>query len=353
MSLRLALIGLFLPAGLLAQHADPAWPAPVGDTTRVIRRIVLGSCAHQDKRQPLLDEARSLEPDLFLFLGDNLYGDTRNMGVLRKKYRKLGRKREHRELRASTTALAVWDDHDYGENDAGRHYPQREASKRIFLAFWGEPEDSPRRRHPGIHHALHFGPLDRRVQVILLDTRTFRDDLLPNDGLDGHKNDYRPNPSPDSTFLGAEQWAWLDSVLRLPARVRVVMSSNQFAHAYNGWESWTNVPHERERMLETIRRQRAEGVLFVSGDVHWGELSRLEAPGLYPIHDLTSSGITQTWPDTEPNAHRVGEVVRENNIGILDIDWSSESPSLRFRIRDERGADRVDHQVPLDLLRMP
>jgi alkaline phosphatase D len=70
--------------------------------------------------------------------------------------------------------LAVWDDHDYGANDAGAEYPMKAESQRMFLDFFGVAGDSPRRRRPGIYDARVFGPPGRRVQVILLDLRYFR-----------------------------------------------------------------------------------------------------------------------------------------------------------------------------------
>jgi alkaline phosphatase D len=289
-------------------------------------------------------------PDLFIYLGDNIYGDSRNMDELRAKYAKLAAKPEFRHLCKTVPVIATWDDHDYGENDAGRHYPYKEDSREIFLDFWNEPANSARREHAGVYHSLLLGPPDKRVQVILLDTRTFRDNILSGGGP-AWKNDYYPNENPDSTFLGAEQWAWLGEQLKIPARLRVIASSNQFGHSYNGWESWTNVPREREKMLALIRDTRAEGVVFISGDVHWGELSRLNSEGLYPIYDLTSSGITQNWPNVEDNENRVESVVRENNFGMLLIDWEKEE--LTFELRNKKGRKALGHTLPFSELKFP
>lgn len=319
---------------------------------RLVAKIAFGSCAHQDKAQPILRTALAQRPDLFIYLGDNIYGDTRNMAKLRKKYGKLAEKEEFRALRAGTRVLATWDDHDYGENDAGRLYPFKAASKKIFLDFWEEPAESPRWKHPGIYHVEYFGPPEKRVQVILLDTRTFRDGLILNeDNTKKWLNDYQPNESPDSTFLGKLQWSWLEDQLREPAKLRIIASSNQFGHEYNGWESWTNVPHEREKMLRLIRRTKAEGVVFISGDVHWGELTRLNAEALYPIYDVTSSGITQTWNKIEPNKNRIGEAEPENNFGLITVDWNAEDPKVTMEVRTVDGKASVSHAVSLDALR--
>ncbi|MFX9912103.1 hypothetical protein ABTP43_20035, partial [Acinetobacter baumannii] len=76
-----------------------------------------------------------------------------------------------RALRAQVPVVATWDDHDYGEDDAGGEYPMKEQSRRIFLDFWGEPVDSLRRERDGVYTSYTFGPEGRRVQLILLDLR--------------------------------------------------------------------------------------------------------------------------------------------------------------------------------------
>ena len=77
-------------------------------------------------------------------------------------------------LRESVPILATWDDHDFGVNDGGSDYPKKVESQQIFLDFFGDPEDSPRRKRPGVYDARVFGPEGKRVQVIMLDTRYFR-----------------------------------------------------------------------------------------------------------------------------------------------------------------------------------
>ena len=312
-----------------------------------IQKIAFGSCSHENKKQPLLSLAAKESPDLFIYLGDNIYGDTEDMAELMAKYRKLGNKPEFQELNDSTTVLATWDDHDYGENDAGRHYPMKAESKDIFLEFWKEPTESERRNHEGIYHSLMYGPADTAVQVILLDTRTFRDNLTILEDKSKYKNDYQPCQTPDSTMLGAEQWTWLEEQLKKPARLRIIASSNQFSHEYNGWESWTNLPHEQQKMLDLIKSTKANGVIFLSGDVHWGELSKMQVDGLYPIYDVTSSGITQTWDEPEPNKNRIGKVFMGNNYGLIEINWNMPDPELNISIKDRKGKRRVSHQLKL------
>lgn len=311
-----------------------------------VTRIGFGSCANQNQSQPALSTAAQDDLDVFVWLGDNIYGDTHNMNTLRKKYGKLGCKPEFRELNEETYYLAVWDDHDYGQNDAGKEYTKKEESRQIFLEFWNEPEDSERWNHLGIYHSIVTGEPGQRVQFIMLDTRTFRDPILPAGGAP-FINDYRPHTDSSSTFLGEEQWAWLETVLQEPAELRVVCSSNQFGISYNGWEAWANFPAERRKFAELIKSTQANGVVFISGDVHYAEISRFEHTGCYPIYDITSSGITQTWPTVEANDNRVGEAFRDNNFGVIEVDWEQQEPTIIMSVKNVNGSVVNSVTVPL------
>lgn len=314
-------------------------------------RIAFGSCANQDKPQPLLNVAANLNPDVFIFLGDNIYGDSRTMDTLQAKYKRLAAKAEFQNLWNSTKVLSIWDDHDYGENDAGRHYPFKEASKAIFMDFWKVPATSDRRKHTGIYGVEYLEKAGKKVQLILLDTRTFRDKLVHREASDStHKNDYAINQSPDSTILGQAQWQWLEQQLRQPADMRIIASSIQFSHEYNGWESWTNVPHQQQKMIDLIQKTKANGVVFISGDVHWGEISKMEVEGGYPIYDVTSSGITQTWDIIEPNSNRIGQSIPQNNVGLIEIDFSS-GRKVNLSIVDATEQKVVEHSLDMENLR--
>ena len=310
--------------------------------------IAFGSCGHQDEPQPILALAASHTPDAFIFLGDNIYGDTDDMDTLCAKYRRWSEKPEYKKLDSATRILATWDDHDFGRNDIGKHYPHKERSKEIFLEHFKEPANSPRRKHPGIYHAEYIQQDDRTVQIILLDVRTFRSNLLRYDttarlprGNYFYALDYKPHTSSDSTLLGAEQWEWLESELKKPADIRLLCSGTQFAIEFNGYEAWANFPHEQQRMLDLIRTTKANDVYFLTGDVHYGEISRIDNPGSYPIYDITSSGITSTWDFPTPNKNRIEGPVMHNHFGLLTIQWGKK-PVVKMEIIDVRNNVRVE-----------
>jgi alkaline phosphatase D len=199
----------------------------------------------------------------------------------------------------------------------------------------------------------------KTLQIILLDCRTFRNDLLPYNGsLKGDTNyryhlDYSPHTSPDSSILGNEQWNWLETQLKKPADIRIIGSSTQFATQYNGYEAWANFPLEQLRMLELIRKTRANGVFFISGDVHYSELCKLPAGNGYPIYDLTCSGITEEWKFATPNNYRVGQPVMDNHFGIIDIDWSKADPVISLEVWDLHNRQRIHQVIPLSEISFP
>ncbi|MFM7836911.1 MAG: alkaline phosphatase family protein, partial [Planctomycetaceae bacterium] len=110
------------------------WNQPVAGQQR-LQRISFGSCAKQDQPQPIWDAIVAGAPDLFILLGDNIYGDSNDMQVLREKYGMLERQPGFMKLRAVCPVLATWDDHDYGRDDAGAEFEQRVESQRVFLDF--------------------------------------------------------------------------------------------------------------------------------------------------------------------------------------------------------------------------
>ncbi|MHC4893049.1 MAG: alkaline phosphatase D family protein [Planctomycetota bacterium] len=197
----------------------------------------------------------------------------------------------------------------------------KEQSKAVMLDFFDEPADSPRRSRPGVHGAWLFGPPEERVQVVLLDLRSFKSpwDYRTEPQLqgDGHPGGYAPKLDTTATMLGEEQWQWLSEQLRVPARVRLIGSSLQALSEECHWEGWAMMPHERERLLDTVRDSGAGGVIFLSGDTHWAELTRVDPwdSGVsYPLHELTSSGLNQAWEWTQiVNPHRVGPALFEGS----------------------------------------
>ncbi len=322
---------------------------PVAADPPALTRIAFGSCAHQDQPQPIWDAVLRCRPDLFVFAGDNVYGDL-NPGAgtpLAEAYAKAASIPGYAALRKRVPVLSTWDDHDYGQNDAGGNFPYRDRAKELFLEFWRVPADDPRRRREGVYHAWIFGPQGRRLQVILLDTRSFRSPLRPTDqpGAPG-KQDYLPDPDPAKTMLGAAQWAWLGEQLAKPAEVRLIVSSVQVLALGHGYERWGNLPGERTRLLGLLAESRAKGVILLSGDRHRGALYRLDGTLPYRLYEITSSGLNMFRADAhEPGPLRLGPMYGAVNFGRIDIDWRA--GRVRLSVRALTGEAVRAVEIPL------
>ena len=317
----------------------PGAPALAADVA--LTRIAFGSCNREDRPQPLWPRILAADPQLWIWTGDNVYGDTDDMAVLAAKYARQRAHAGYRAFAARVPLVGVWDDHDYGVNDGGREFAPRAASQQLALDFLGEPADGPRRAREGMYAAYSYGPPGRRVKVILLDTRYFRDPLPPRGATSA------------GDVLGEAQWRWLERELRTGgAQLHLVVSSIQVLPVDHPYEKWANFPRARERLLATIGASGAPGVVLVSGDRHIAELSRLDdAPTGYPLYELTASGLTHTWrgdgsgaPPAEPNRYRVGPLVAALNYGTLDVEWRSSAPRLTLRVHDADGRVRIAHR---------
>ena len=148
-------------------------------------------------------------------------------------------------------------------------------------------------------------------------------------------------------MLGEAQWRWLEEQLHVPAEIRLIASSIQFISEFSGGEAWANLPLEKQRMLRLLEKTKANGVIFLSGDRHWAELSRLDRPGTYPLFDLTSSALTQTHKrgTPTPNRHREGPTYHDANMGLIHIDWQKRGSAVTLELLNAHGAVRIKKRV--------
>ena len=319
--------------------------------SKPLSRIALGSCADQNKPQPIWDAISAWQPELFLFLGDNVYIDLFSLELWESEYDKLARVSGFSNLRASCPIMAVWDDHDYGVDDGGAEYLKKAQSQEIFLDFFNESLDSVRRKNPGIYTARLYGPPGKRLQLIMLDTRYFRSPWKKDPSEDRR---YQPSKEPAVTILGVEQWNWLKEQLKQPARIRIIASSIQVVNDEHGLEGWANFPNERRRLFNLIREVEASGVFFVSGDRHFAELSRMDGGVGYRLYDFTSSGLTHSSEEDSmlPNSRRVGNAFGGINFGTITIDWERGDPLITLRAHDVKGEVQFSHRIVLSELQI-
>lgn len=316
------------------------------DQSKTYSRIIFASCADQKEDQTVWNQLAAENPDLVLYIGDNVYGDVRSgdsaLPELKTAYMRLAQSKPFASVRATAPVLTVWDDHDYGLNDKGADFEYRERSEALFEYVWAVPENDARRTRPGVYGSWILGEEDgKRLQVIMLDTRFFRSKLKPTDenGAPG-KERYVPDNDPSKTMLGEAQWSWLEAELRKPADLRLLVSSVQVIADGHGWEAWKMLPAEREKLYSVIKIAGTENLIVLSGDRHAAALYEREDVIGYPLVEATSSSLNlpaAKWREesgetyVEPGPYRLGDMIYDVNYGVIDVDWAAGDVSISLR----------------------
>lgn len=277
----------------------------------------------------ILNAVHQARPDLMLWLGDNTYlreadFDTRT-GIFHR-YTHSRSLPELQPLLASTSHYATWDDHDYGPNDSDRSYGGRFLTRQAFELFWGNP---PLGADGGGGVTSTFGWSD--VDVFMLDNRWYRD--AQNRVTGGQ------------SYLGRPQIEWMMNALKASrATFKLVVIGGQTVNSSATLENYATYAVERQFLLDLLATERVPGVVLLTGDKHWTELSRMQRGGTYPLYDLTVSPLTagpSTGWKSEQNAHRVeGTLVNDRNFGILEVTGPRTDRVLTITIRDRSGATR-------------
>jgi len=292
-------------AGLMVQAQDPF-------------RIAMIGCHRQFEPAPALVRYLEAEPDLCLWIGDNVYADTEDdFSFIETCYDALAAKPAFQELQSIPT-IATWDDHDYGLNNAGKEYPLKEESKAYFRQFWQLEEQIPEDRD-GIYYSHYIEHQGKTVQFIMLDVRYNRDE-----------------PFSGGDVLGENQWAWLEEELMKPADLRLVASGFQvLLGPETGSESWSTFPEARRRLFAAIRYTGAQHLVFLTGDQHYGEVCRMKGVLDFDAIELQFAGINQI-EDPEYNPWRVAPAITSlHSYALIDVhleETKTEVPHLEFSI---------------------
>ncbi|RZV33858.1 MAG: alkaline phosphatase family protein [Sphingomonadaceae bacterium] len=342
---------------LRQQVALPTAPigVPLPSTAATLTRIAVGSCNHQSRSQHMWAQIAATNPDLFLFIGDNNYGDQNwsgdaSLASLREAYAVMADTPELAAFRARVPMMVTWDDHDFGFNDGGAAFAFREWSEEIYETFWdASPEVKAR---PGVYESRMFGSDGRRTQIIMLDTRFFRSDLQRMEYQDERAplGPYVQSDDPAKTMLGEAQWQWLEQELAKPADLRILVSSIQVLTDAHDYESWEALPLERQKLYSLLADREESGLVILSGDRHAGGVYSAMLPGTdETLLELTSSSLNYSFSSTasntarEPDPLRLTDFISEENFGLVEIDWNARAVTLQ--LRGNQGEVRASEAV--------
>ena len=296
-------------------------------------KIGFASCLNQNKPMPIFKTIKAENFDLFLLMGDNVYGNSNSEDLkeLRVAYNK--QKQNFDKLDFDFPIEAIWDDNDYGLGDGGKEYNLKEKSKELFLNFWDIPTNDPRRKRNGLYHEVLQNYNGKSIQILFLDTRTFRDNLKPTDdkGAVG-KERYVPFPDTSLTMLGEEQWQWLVKKISKPVNYRIIVSSIQILALGHGWECWNNLPYERQKFIDILDKSNINHTVLLSGDRHRGGQYQLKTKSNKIISEMTSSSLNVPYSNPEePGPLRIGGTYSKENYGVIQMYESKDSLSVMLK----------------------
>lgn len=323
----------------------------VDDNDGPLQIVAFGSCNDEDNdHQPIWKYVVENQADLWIWLGDIIYGDSNNPKVLQKKYIEQKTNKDYQLLYNAVPIIGVWDDHDYGVNDGDKHFAIKGESKELLMDFLDVPTDQPVRSREGAYQSYSYGPTGQKVKIILLDTRYFRDKLIKNPAIGGQR--YLASKTGD--ILGASQWDWLEKELtNSDAQLHIIATGIQLVAEDHNYEKWANFPLSRKRFVDLINKTKPTRPVVISGDRHLAEVSSMTLDSLsHPLYDITSSGLTHSYEKVdmkgETNHHRVNHIITgQKNFAQLYIDWDSDPIKVKVEIRGL--GNRVLHQLDLDL----
>ena len=286
-----------------------------------LKRIAFASCNYQDRPQPLWKDMIQQKPDLFIWDGDAIYADWGKDGMA-KGYQIQSQQPDYKKLKSITPVIGTWDDHDYGKNNGDGRYSEKVQSQKFFLDFIEEPLNSLRRQQEGVYTSYEFGDPGKRIKIILLDDRYFK------------------NLDPDYPMLGKKQWDWLEKeLLTSDASLHLIANGiSLLAPSFPHVEQWPK--NEVERMLGLLERAKTKGPVLLTGDKHFSTI--ITRAGYL---EFLSSGMThlapkETWPFLREVFH---DPFFQFSYGQIDVNWDPElNPIITLSMR---STDGIDHQL--------
>ena len=278
----------------------------------------------------IYESIHNKKPNIMLWGGDNIYlreADWDSKTGIYHRYTHTRSIKELQPLIANTQNFAIWDDHDFGPNDGDRSFYNKYETQNAFKNFWANKTyGTDANQKEGIYSTFNWGD----AEFFLLDDRFFKS---PNDRLTGEK-----------TIIGSTQFEWLiDALSSSKAAFKVIVIGGQVINPSARFENYENYPKEKQNLLSEIEANKIKGVLFLTGDRHFSELSKLNRENNYPLYDWTvsplTSGVGNSYKD-DVNINRVeGSLFAQNNFGILSFSGNKTNRQLKLTLFDVQGKE--------------
>lgn len=334
---------LFIDSGNVTTQNLWQWRGAPGDFG-----FITGSCAYFN--EPVYDRPgkpyggdstifRTMGRDItqfMLWLGDNWY--TRESDFFSDWGLHYRAQRDRsvpilQDLLKSVPQYAIWDDHDYGPNDADKSYVLKNTSREVFMKYWANP--SYGFNNQGVYTSFSWNDVD----FFLLDDRWFRSNDKMKDTIDG-------KPNLEKKMFGDEQMAWLKNALLLSngnanTSFRVIATGSQVLNPMSPNDCFRHFSAEYNDLMQFIADNKINGLVFITGDRHHSEIIRSERSNAYPLYDITvsplTSGVSATRGNEINNPSRIGKEIDEQNYARVLFTGSKENRKMTVEFVDVVG----------------
>jgi alkaline phosphatase D len=273
--------------------------------------------------KPMTEE----KPEIMIWLGDNMYtreADWYSRTGFNYRYTHTRSLPEAQQIYSQSINLATWDDHDYGPNNSDRSFRDKDIALSVFSSFWANPSYGLYDDR-GIYTRYVYGD----IEFILLDNRYHR---TPN-----------KTKTEKRTWLGEKQKQWFKDVLsNSEAPYKIVCLGGQFLTTSESGETYSGLAkEERKEIIDYIDDNQIKGVVFLTGDRHFTELSKITTASGIDIWDYTSSPITSGAYSNgceENNSNRVeGTCFTDRNYGTIEVKGNRNNRQLVLKCIDKNG----------------
>ena len=316
-------------------------------------KLAFGSCAYTNEaaydrpgkpygglpeQLKIYDTIAAQKPDMMLWGGDYLYlreADWDHEGGLRYRWKRDRGIPEVQNLLRTGHHFAIWDDHEYGPNDANSSYPLKGEALKLFKRYFANPSYGLPET-PGTFGNFNFND----AEIFLTDNRYHRDsDRLIAD---------------DKSMFGAAQMRWLkNALLASVSPVKIIVVGSQVTNTANTYyEGWNNFPKERAEFMKFLVDHKIDGVMLLSGDQHYTVLLKNERPGTYPLYELTCSALTSGGHSddsaTKANTDIVpGTFTAPRNFCTIDFSGPGKDRKLTIRSFSAEGKQFWEKEIPV------
>lgn len=302
-------------------------------------KFMVGSCMNNPN--DILNIMTKTPADFMIWLGDNHYfssSDYESDAGMKKRHQIT--KRQLKDLLAVRPNFAIWDDHDYGPNNSGGNFKLKSSSLKYFQLFWGN-KSYGEPHNPGVYSSFNRGD----AAFFLTDDRYYRSSEIKQDVVHGRPNELRK-------FFGDQQMKWLQNQLKASAATfKFIVCGSQVLNEIGSKESLRQYTFEFNQLMDFITKNKIEGVIFLSGDRHFSEMTFYQPQDCYKLFDFTCSALTSAVHPIKSekeknNPQRIpGSLLMENNFGIIAISGPAGNRTVQLKTLDINGTEKWNFAI--------